>query len=323
MSLPSALSRLSGDEVGIIFGGLRDTTEPGVAVAFSSASHELRKQTQALWQQLRAEHEAAAALCPKLGMRNCKELREATVIETRNRIFSAADLGTLGMLCSGLPELVEILLFDSATSSDGVQRLAEGLGAGALPAVTCFLLSRLHVGDVGASALTAALGRGALPRLEILTLTNTGISDAGLVTLAPALRRLPGLQALFLSSNPVGDEGLAALVAPSSPAGALSPPTGGLKKLQLITLRNSKVSDAGCAALVAALDSGRLPALKEIDLSGSPISAASEADLHDSLALAKSKRDIRRRAALAVRRGLRVRGCPLQPAADRGHPGHP
>ena len=183
MSLPSALSRLSGDEVGIIFGGLRDTIEPGVAVAFSSASHELRKQTQALWQQLRAEHEAAAALCLKLewwpkqqhcasskGARSCKELREATTIESRNRSLSAADLGTLGMLCSGLPELVEIHLFESAASSDGVQRLAEGLGAGALPAVTCFLLSRLHVGDVGASALTAALGRGALPRLEILTL---------------------------------------------------------------------------------------------------------------------------------------------------------
>ena len=107
------------------------------------------------------------------------------------------------------------------------------------------------------------------------------------------------------------------------PAGALSPPTGGLKKLHLIVMRNSKVSDAGCAALLAALDSGRLPALKEIDLLGSPVSAASEADIDDSLALAKSKRNIRRRAALAVRRSLRARGRPLQPAADRGHPGHP
>ena len=70
--------------MGIIFERLGNTVEPGVAVAFSSASHELRKQTQALWQRLRAEHEAAAALCLKLGMRSCKELREAQVLSWFN-----------------------------------------------------------------------------------------------------------------------------------------------------------------------------------------------------------------------------------------------
>ena len=287
MSLPSALSRLSGDEVGIIFEGLRNTIEPGVAVAFSSASHELRKQTQALWQQLRVEHEAAAALCLKLGKRSCKELREAKHIIRIG--LSAADLGTLGKLVSGLPELVDLHLYESAANSDGVQRLAEGLGAGVLPVVTTFALCRLHVGDVGASALTAALGRGALPRLRLLTLNGAGISDAGLVTLAPALRRLPELSHLFLANNSLGDEGLAALVAPSSP-------TGGLKKLKMLYLNHTKVSDAGCAALAAALDSGTLPALKKIDLTGSPASAASKAAVYEALALAKS----RRRAARAV-----------------------
>ena len=288
MSLPSALSRLSGDEVGIIFEGLRNTTEPGVAVAFSSVSHELRKQTQALWQQLRVEHEAAAALCLKLGMRSCKELREAKCIVSRNRGLSAADLGTLGTLGSGLPELVDLHLYESSANSDGVQRLAEGLGAGVLPVVTSVALC-LHVGDVGASALTAALGRGALPRLRLLNLNEAAISDAGLVTLAPALRRLSGLSHLFLTNNPLGDEGLAALVAPSSP-------TGGLKKLKMLYLNHTKVSDAGCAALAAALDSGTLPALKKIDLKGSPVSASSMADVLEALALAKS----RRRAARAV-----------------------
>ena len=33
--------------------------------------------TQAQRQQLRADHEAAAALCLKMGMRSCKELRGA------------------------------------------------------------------------------------------------------------------------------------------------------------------------------------------------------------------------------------------------------
>ena len=286
MSLPSALSRLSGDEVGIIFEGLRNTIEPGVAVAFSSVSHELRKQTQALWQQLRADHEVAAALCLKLGMRSCKELREAKHIIKIG--LSAADLGTLGKLVSGLPELVDLHLYESSANSDGVQRLAEGLGAGVLPVVTSVALC-LHVGDVGASALTAALGRGALPRLRLLNLNEAAISDAGLVTLAPALRRLSGLSHLFLTNNPLGDEGLAALVAPSSP-------TGGLKKLKMLYLNHTKVSDAGCAALAAALDSGTLPALKKIDLKGSLVSASSMADVLEALALAKS----RRRAARAV-----------------------
>eukprot|EP00964_Phaeocystis_antarctica_P099131 scaffold65021_cov59-Phaeocystis_antarctica.AAC.1 len=145
-----------------------NTVEPGVAVAFSSASHELRKQTQALWQQLRAEHEAAAALCLKLGMRSCKELREATHIYSRNRGLSAADLGTLGSLVLGLPVLKSLILFESAAIFDGVQRLAEGLGADTLPEMTSLWLRMLHVGDAGASALAAALGRGALPRLEEL-----------------------------------------------------------------------------------------------------------------------------------------------------------
>ena len=298
MSRPSALSRLSGDEVGIIFEGLCNTVEPGVAVAFSSASHELRKQTQALWQQLRAEHEAAAALCLKLGMRSCKELREATHIYSRNRGLSAADLGTLGSLVSGLPVLKSLILFESAAIFDGVQRLAEGLGADTLPAMTSLWLRMLHVGDAGASALAAALARGALPRLEGLCLAGVDIGDAGLVALAPGLRRRPALEWLSLDGNPFGDEGLAALVAPPPPAGALSPPTGGLKKLKALHLTNTKVSDAGCAALAAALDSGTLPALRKLKLKGSPVSASSMADVYEALALAKS----RRRAARAVPR---------------------
>ena len=75
-----------------------------------------------------------------------------------------------------------------------MQRLAEGLVAGALPAVTSLLSATMHVGDAGASALAAALGRGALPRLEHLCLGRTAIGDAALAALAPALRRLPALR---------------------------------------------------------------------------------------------------------------------------------
>ena len=65
-----ALSRLSGDEQGIILGQLCSTLEPRLAMYFSSACTELRALLPpAVRQQLRADYEAAAALCLKMGMR--------------------------------------------------------------------------------------------------------------------------------------------------------------------------------------------------------------------------------------------------------------
>eukprot|EP00964_Phaeocystis_antarctica_P029695 scaffold16746_cov59-Phaeocystis_antarctica.AAC.2 len=77
-----ALSKLSADEQGIILGQLCNALEPRLAVYFSSASSELRLLlTPALRQQLRADHEVAAAWCHKMGMGSCKELREETEID--------------------------------------------------------------------------------------------------------------------------------------------------------------------------------------------------------------------------------------------------
>ena len=42
------------------------------------------------------------------------------------------------------------------------------------------------------------------------------LGDAGLTALAPALRRQPALENLSLLYNPLGDKGLAALVAPKT-----------------------------------------------------------------------------------------------------------
>ena len=132
-----ALSRLSADEQGIVLGQLLNPLEPRLAVYFSSASRELRLLlTPALRQQLRAAHEAAAALCHKMGMSSCKELREAKKVLCNGRGLSAADLATLGTLGSVLPALKDLTLNKSSAGPDGVQRLAEGLGAGALPSVT-------------------------------------------------------------------------------------------------------------------------------------------------------------------------------------------
>ena len=315
-----ALLALSDDALGVIFEGLRNTLDPRVFVDLSSASKGLRVLTQALLQKLRADHEAAVALCFKVGLQSCKELREtkkvfwfadseesllkdtaescATYSRSQLAYLSADDLGLLGTLGSVLPALEALIIrrcladdsaFTSGPVPDGVQRLAERLGVGALPAVTKLMLDYLHVCDAGASALAAALGRGALPRLEILSLAGTGIGDAGLVALAPALRRLPALEALGLFNNPLGDEGLAALVAPPPPAGALPPPAGGLKKLHTLHLNHTQITDAGCAALAAALDSGALPALKVLKLDGIPASAAAKEAVHAALVLARSK----------------------------------
>ena len=189
-----ALSKLSGDEQCIIFVQLCNVLDPGVAVAFGSASSELWALTQAERQQLRADYEAARALCRKLEKRSCKGLREAKEVVCHDTGLSAAELALLGTLGSVLPVLEMLYLFDAAACPDGVQRLAEKLGAGALPALTYLFVNSTHVthvGDAGASALAAALGRGALPRLKTLYLYSTAIGDAGLVALAPALRRRP------------------------------------------------------------------------------------------------------------------------------------
>eukprot|EP00964_Phaeocystis_antarctica_P016358 scaffold9046_cov64-Phaeocystis_antarctica.AAC.1 len=271
-----ALAALSGDEQRILFTQLCNVLDPGLAVALSSTCNELRTATEALLQQLRADHEVATALCLKVGLRSCKVLREAKKVVWHSKGLSVADLTLLGTLGSVLPALETLILqqHSGAAGPDGVQRLVAGLGAGALPAVTTLALNSIDVGDAGASALAAALGRGALPRLKILFLDSAAIGDAGLVALAPALRRRPALEELHLVTNPFGDEGIAALVAPPLPAGALPPPAGVLTKLKKLFLDSTQVSDAGCAALAAALNSGALPALEQLFLGGIPASAA-------------------------------------------------
>jgi len=106
--LPHKRVLLSPDLSGVIFSQLCNTLDPGVAVAFSSASSELWALTHAQRQQLKADFNAAAALSLKLGVQGCKRLREAKVVEmdyhAYNRL-SEDDLATFGTLCSLLPAL--------------------------------------------------------------------------------------------------------------------------------------------------------------------------------------------------------------------------
>ena len=46
---------------------------------------------------------------------------------------------------------------------------------------------------------------------------------------------------------------------------------------------STQITDAGCATLAAAIESGTLPALKEVDLGGIPASAAAKAAVQEAL----------------------------------------
>ena len=279
------MSKLSGDEQGILFLQLCNVLDPDIAVAWTSVSNELRTATQALLPQLKTDHELATALCLKLGHRSCKALREAEQVFWYLKGLTTDEFALLGTLGSMLPALKWLYLCDPAAGPNGMQQLAEGLGAGALPALTSLWISDTHVGDAGASALAAALGQGALPRLKDLSLYSAAIGDAGLVALAPVLRRRPALEHLSFFGNPLGDEGLAALLVPPPLAAAPPPPTGRLtNKLKVLNLGYTQATNAGCATLAAALNSGALPALEHLYLKGIPASAAAKAAVDEARA---------------------------------------
>ena len=147
--------------------------------------------------------------------------------------------------------------------------LAASLAASLASSLTASLGAAL------AAALGAALGRGALPRLQVLWLDRTGLGSAGLIALAPGLRARPQLKFLGLVFNDIDDDGVAALVAPGEAV---------LQSLVTLGLSGNQITDAGCAALVAALSSGALPSLKNINLDDNPASFDARAAIDEALA---------------------------------------
>ena len=109
-----ALSGLSGDEQGILFVQLCNVLDPGIAVALSSVNNELRTATRVPLQQLKTDHKAAAALCRKLGHRNCKALREAKRVDLHLKGLTADEMKLLGTLGSVLPALETLSLCEPA-----------------------------------------------------------------------------------------------------------------------------------------------------------------------------------------------------------------
>ena len=80
------------------------------------------------------------------------------MVEWYEKGLTAADLATLAKLGSVLPALERLSLggFHDSSGPDGVQRLAEGLVAGSLPALTTLGIIGMHVGEEGALALASA-----------------------------------------------------------------------------------------------------------------------------------------------------------------------
>ena len=121
-----ALLALSEDEQRILFTQLCNVLDPRGAVDFSSASQWLREPTQALLQQLRADYEAATALCLKMGMRSCKELREAMFFHWINKGLK------MGMLsCKELREAKEVYCHCTHLSHRGRPCVSRQAGFGA------------------------------------------------------------------------------------------------------------------------------------------------------------------------------------------------
>ena len=139
------------------------------------------------------------------------------------------------------------------------------------------------MGDAGASALAAALDRGALPRLEA-SLWATPPSATR--RWRPSRRPCGGGPRWSLSAS-VATRSATRASPPSwrrrRLAGTPPPPAGGLKKLQVLDLDYTQITDAGCATLAAALDSGALPALQELELEGTRVSVAATQAVHEAM----------------------------------------
>ena len=109
-----------------------------ITVALSSVSNELRAATRVPLQQLKTDHETAAALCCKLGHRNCKALREAKMVDWYKKGLTADELKLLGTRwdrCCRRSRSCTSASQQPAPTAGGGRQLVEGLGAGALPAV--------------------------------------------------------------------------------------------------------------------------------------------------------------------------------------------
>ena len=107
------------------------------------------------------------------------------------------------------------------------------------------------------------------PPSDVVEVVDGGVewlsaSSMDLSLASVRMRSRRALEKLGLFGNQIGDEGVAALVAPGKDV---------LKSLQYLSLRsNPNITDEGCAALTAALRDGRLPKLGRVFLNETSVS---------------------------------------------------
>ena len=173
--------------------------------------------------------------------------------------LTADDMTTLGMiLCTnGLPRLQRLSIYGNGFGDAGMQALCEGHFIAA--SLIELDIEDNDIGPAGAEALAAALHRGAMPKLETLWLSHNPISNQGVAVLAAPLRKLPALWKLHLSDCIMDDEGVTSLMANLG--------KDDFKKLAKLTLSRNKITDVGCASIMREIDAGGLPAVcRVIDL---------------------------------------------------------
>ena len=120
-----------------------------------------------------------------------------------------------------------------------------------------------------------------MAKLEALFLSGNPIGNQGAAALAESLRMLRALLMLDLSFCEIGDEGVASLVANLG--------KDDFKKLEDLYLTGNQITDTGAATLVAALDLTGIPAL-DLCWAGNPCSETAYQVVEDALARAQARR---------------------------------
>ena len=125
-----------------------------------------------------------------------------------------------------------------------------------------------------ASVWQAQLGAAIAARVRLITMVRRPLPwalsyfslasnrSAGLAALALPLQQLPMLYQLYLNGNLIGDNGVAALLAPGA---------GAWPSLVELSLQDNRIGDAGCVAFVSGLAIA-MPALKDLALESNPAS---------------------------------------------------
>nr|XP_055220273.1 protein NLRC5 isoform X2 [Gorilla gorilla gorilla] len=204
-------------------------------------------------------------------METCARLQQLSLSQVNLCEDDDASSLLLQSLLLSLSELKTFRLTSSCVSTEGLARLASGLGH-------CHHLEELDLSnnqfdEEGTKALMRALeGKWMLKRLD---LSHLLLNSSTLALLTHRLSHMTCLQSLRLNRNSIGDVGCCHL------SEALRAATS----LEELDLSHNQIGDAGVQHLATILPG--LPELRKIDLSVNSISSAGGVQLAESLVLCR------------------------------------